>query len=900
MYEGKKLFTRFQLGIPLRIGLALFAVFTSIAVALVLIVGSQKVDAAPTFKIVAAHGTDPWGISFDGRGYAWVAEPGCDPNPVCGSVITGSIDQVNRSNFGVVNHFVEPAGYSSPLFTAVDGAGNIWFTEPMSNAIGELIPNLSNPSASTWHQWAAPTASASPFDLTFDSHGNLWFTEVNANKIGEFSGGTITETPTPTGSSKPYGIVGPDPTSGQIWFTENNTAVAKIGSFTPPASGSLAAGNINEYNTVNPGNSATPHLITYDHSGNIWWTEGPNGRIGRLAINQAASGTSNGVTEFKDPAPCLTSEASCRIHFSGIGVDGSGTVWFDNSQDDGIISYVPGSNTFTTYMADPGNTNAHPHDGFAIDGSNTLYFSEEFANSIGQGVQIGVPTPPPGTTPTVITGSPTATPAPPSTPPGPVNKTWYFAEGRVGRGFREYITIDNPNSVACAVDLQYLYTPDGGTPQTQTVSALSVPAASRVTEPVNADLGLDASSQAAAIVATVVKVSASAAACPGVVAERPLYFSGYHGLNGGTDVVGATHLNTSFYFADVPNDAKNSSYLTILNPPGGSSASVTATYYSGGQQVGTQSATVPAGARGTITPALATPALPAHSAVVITSTQPVFLERPTYFTGANDNGISISGGYDVTGAAKLANDWLFAEGYTNSNPATGGPIMQEYLTIANTDPANASAAVTIVLKSKTGATQSFPVTVGAQSQLVWNVNANNTFSGSSPEVSAEVKSTGANIVVQRELYFSYNHTTSDGQALHAQGGTDVVGQVASGAYTSYSFAEGYSKTGYNEWLTVQNPTGSTETIYITMVNGYGRNKTLSFQVAANSRFTLDISSAVLQNLVQSGDDHRGYEVSMTVQTLNNGGAFLAERPMYWNTSGYVTQGGSDVIGYVGN
>jgi len=36
---------------------------------------------------------------------------------------------------------------------------------------------------------------------------------------------------------------------------------------------------------------------------------------------------------------------------------------------------------------------------------------------------------------------------------------------------------------------------------------------------------------------------------------------------------------------------------------------------------------------------------------------------------------------------------------------------------------------------------------------------------------------------------------------------------------------------------------------------------------------------------------------MTVQTLNNGGAFVTERPMYFNAAG--EQGGTDTIGYIG-
>ncbi len=467
-----------------------------------------------------------------------------------------------------------------------------------------------------------------------------------------------------------------------------------------------------------------------------------------------------------------------------------------------------------------------------------------------------------------------------ATQPGPVSKTWYLAEGRVGKGFREYITLDNPSSSACTVSLQYLYTLDtSATPSTQTVT-VSVPAASRLTEAVNNDLGLDSAAGRAASVATIVNVTGG---CNGVMAERPMYFVNYHSLSSGTDVAGATHLSTTWYFADVPTGANVTSFLSILNP-GTASATVTANYYANGQKVQSQVITVPGMARGTIAPNTVT--LPADVAAVVTSTQPVMVERPSYFYGVN----GVNGAADVVGATGLANDWLFAEGYTNG--------MQENLTIANVDPANKSASVTITLKSKTGATQAFPVTVAADSQLIWNVNANNTFTNSSPEVSAEVKSTGAGIVVQREMYFQYHH--SGDQPMQSQGVTDVIGQVGPASRSSYSFAEGYTNAGYNEWLTLQNPTGNTETIYVTLVNTLGKTFTQSFAVGGNSRFTVDVTLMTLQNLVPAGATFQSYEVSMTVQTLNNA-PFVAERPEYFNTSGssFSTQGGSDIIGYAG-
>ncbi len=479
--------------------------------------------------------------------------------------------------------------------------------------------------------------------------------------------------------------------------------------------------------------------------------------------------------------------------------------------------------------------------------------------------------------------SPTPT-APPSTPAGPTNKTWYFAEGRVGKGFREYLTVENPAAASCAVNLQYNYTPDGGTPTSKSV-AITVRPYSRWTEPVHQDLGYTELSRTAANVATVVTVNATATpSCNGVVVERPMYFTNFHGISSGTDVLGSTQLNTNYYFADVPSSSSTISYLTILNP-NSTSTNVTATYYLNGSVVGTQTATVAANARGTIAPSAIT--LPAHAAVVVTSSQPIVVERPTYFVNA-----PVNGAYDIIGASGLAKDWLFAEGFT-------GSTTQEYLTIANTDPTKVAATVNITLKSKYGSTKTYAITVGAQSQTIWNVNANNNFAGSSPEVSAEVTSTGANIVVQREMYFTYKHTLTNGRAMTSVGGTDVIGQVGPAAHSAYSFAEGYANTGYNDWITIQNPTGAAETISITLVNGMGQSYVQNVPVAANARFTEDIASLV-QSTFHASSNINLNEFSMTVQTTN-GAVFVAERPMYFNTNGssFAVQGGDDILGYVG-
>ena len=121
---------------------------------------------------------------------------------------------------------------------------------------------------------------------------------------------------------------------------------------------------------------------------------------------------------------------------------------------------------------------------------------------------------------------------------------------------------------------------------------------------------------------------------------------------------------------------------------------------------------------------------------------------------------------------------------------------------------------------------------------------------------------------------------------------------SAGSLSAYSFAEGYTNVGYDEWLTLQNPTATTETLTLILLNADGRTFSQQYTVVAHSRFTVDITGLVLQKLIAPNDTFKGYEVSMVVQS--SGGVFVAERPMYWNTGSSATQGGSDIFGYTGN
>jgi hypothetical protein len=312
------------------------------------------------------------------------------------------------------------------------------------------------------------------------------------------------------------------------------------------------------------------------------------------------------------------------------------------------------------------------------------------------------------------------------------------------------------------------------------------------------------------------------------------------------------------------------SFITILDPPGGKPASVTASYYAGGKQVGSsQSVNVNPGARQTIGP----PAQSQRVMAIVTSTQPVAVERPTYFSNFHaGNAGNIYGSASVVGAPASANEWMFAEGHV-------APGWQEYLVISNPDPVN-TANVNIKLEFTGKPSQSYPVTVPSRSQVIWDVNAH-----ASGDVSADVTSPNAGIVAERELFFVVGPF---------EGATDVTGEVGPIASRTFSFAEGYTNTGFAEWLTLQNPTSTDETATINMVNGYGDVYSYTLFMPHNSRVTSNIDQIVAQHLYHSGEGNNGYNVSMTVQSS---GYFVAERPLYFNVIGI--KGGSDVIGYTG-
>src|SRR5216683_912159 len=240
--------------------------------------------------------------------------------------------------------------------------GDVWFTQPSSDALGEF-----DPQDQSWQQWQLKQGS-SPFDMTFDTHGNLWFTEFGTNDIGFFDPrtDTLVENPIPTPASNPYGIT-VDP-HGTVWFTENATGVDQIGSFTTTTSGTIKI-------TEHAVGAVRPHLITTDRAGNVWYSGGFGGNIGEF---NPRSG--NSISFVVNQGTCSSPTSCPGTHISGIYLDNKGNVWFTDALSQRVGYLVPASGQVVVRTL-PYN-NAHPHDGLLIDSSDRVWFTEEFGLNI--------------------------------------------------------------------------------------------------------------------------------------------------------------------------------------------------------------------------------------------------------------------------------------------------------------------------------------------------------------------------------------------------------------------------------------------------------------------------------------------------------------------------------------
>jgi hypothetical protein len=101
--------------------------------------------------------------------------------------------------------------------------------------------------------------------------------------------------------------------------------------------------------------------------------------------------------------------------------------------------------------------------------------------------------------------------------------------------------------------------------------------------------------------------------------------------------------------------------------------------------------------------------------------------------------------------------------------------------------------------------------------------------------------------------------------------------------TAFYFAEGTTRTNFQEYLCLGNSGDQAAIASVTYIFTDGTTKDASYTVPANSRYTVDVNSVV------------GPNKDLSLKVLADSPDLVAERPMYFNYNGQWT-GGSDAVG----
>ncbi len=431
---------------------------------------------------------------------------------------------------------------------------------------------------------------------------------------------------------------------------------------------------------------------------------------------------------------------------------------------------------------------------------------------------------------------------------------FYFAEGYTGAGFREYLCLGNSSSAPVKVKVAYLV--KDGTPSEKTYT---VPATSRFTADVNAEVGADK------------EVSIKCEAAAPFIAERPMYFD-YQGgggsWTGGSDAVGAPLPSTTWYFAEGYTGPGFDEWVCVLNP-WGSDAHLTFNFQTqeDGLVVPTGTYSVPANSRATFKANDLLEGKSYQTSLKLTSDVPVVAERPMYFEYQGTGSWGWTGGHDMMGTPTLARDYYFAEGTTRAG-------FEEWLTLQNPGTSEITVHASYQLGEGAPVEQDYSIPAASRKTLYVPTEA-----GADKDVSVHLSS-ASDFLAERPMYFDYQGMGSWGWT----GGHCVIGAPSQG--TDWFFAEGYTGEGFEEWLCIQNPGAAAAKVRITYYP-QGGGAPISkgpITVAANSRYTVYVNS----------DAGEGLSLCAKVSSDK---PVIVERPMYFNFDG-TWDGGSDVVGYI--
>jgi hypothetical protein len=453
-------------------------------------------------------------------------------------------------------------------------------------------------------------------------------------------------------------------------------------------------------------------------------------------------------------------------------------------------------------------------------------------------------------------------------PPAP-NTVWFLAEGASNSFFEEDILIGNPNTSATQVRVTLL--PQGA--PAIVVPTFSVAATSRYT--LNVEDVLPQGGSVSAIVESTDNHP--------IVVERTMTWA--NGLRrGGHNSPGVASTAPTWYLAEGVTGFF-STFILITNPGTTTDAQVEVKYLRETSGPITQPIVVPKEGRVTI---------PVNAGLDLNNdgTPETFLDEPFSTVISSTNSVNIAveramywnafeGGHESTAVTAPNKTWLFAEGVTGGDAAFS---WDTYLLLAN--PSDTAAACEGTFFRENGAPLSFPANVGPNARRTIRVADLDLDNNGTPDLANASFSTriecaeNSAIIAERAMYWSSN------------GITYIEGHNAPGVNATalqWAFAEGAegrideSNIPYSSFFLVSNATGSTLNLRATFVREDGTGIVKTFQVLAQSRFTIPTGSY---------PELRHRRFAAFLESTNNI-PFVSERAVYWGEGFY---GGTASVG----
>jgi len=417
------------------------------------------------------------------------------------------------------------------------------------------------------------------------------------------------------------------------------------------------------------------------------------------------------------------------------------------------------------------------------------------------------------------------------------------------KGFVTWILVQNPSDTAANIKLTFM-TPDGATEYTDP-SPLN--ANTRRTYKVNDHVsGKDVST----------KVESTNGV--GIISERAMYW--YDPTDQyweeGHDAVGVTSTSTIWYLAEGCTNGFDT-WILVQNPSG-SSANIKLTFMTPEGAIQYADPTpISVSTRRTYKVNNYVSGNDVSTKVESTNGVGIIAERAMYWY--DSTGQYLKGGHDAAGVTSASTVWYLAEGCTRG--------FDTWILVQN--PSGSSANIKLTFMTPEGATQyADPTPLAANTRRTYKVN--NYVPGK--DVSTKVESTnGIGIIAERAMYWY------DSSGQNWQGGHDAAGVTSTS--TVWYLAEGCTR-GFDTWILVQNPSGSSANIKLTFMTPIGATQyTDPIPLSANTRRTYKVNDYVSNN-----------DVSTKVESTNGIG-IIAERAMYWyDSSGQNWQGGHDAAG----